>query len=324
MIESRWTILPLPKGEGRGEGKPSAARPAVQSVMQPLLKRMHKVGPLLPLPVGNECLALKRVLFLAATIILAVCAADAADAPPGWGLVWSDEFNGHALDTSKWEFEVNARGGGNNELQYYVTNNVHVRDGFLSIEAHREHYQGTEGTRDYTSSRIRTRFKGDWMHGRFDIRAKLPKGKGIWPAIWMMPTDECYGDGPKSGEIDIMELLGHEPDKEYGTLHYGDPAKGHASKGASYTLTQGTFSDDFHVFRLDWELGTMRWYVDDHLYQTQTNWHTRTKAFPAPFDQRFHLILNLAVGGNWPGNPDSTTVFPQTMAVDYVKVYRKK
>jgi len=262
--------------------------------------------------------------FFVATILLAICAAHAADAPPGWELVWSDEFDGHALDTSKWEFEVNARGGGNNELQYYVTNNARVGDGFLSIEARREHYAGPGGARDYTSSRIRTRFKGDWTNGRFDIRAKLPKGKGIWPAIWMMPTDERYGGWPNSGEIDIMELLGHEPNKVHGTLHYGDSAQGHASQGASHTLAQGDFSDDFHVFRLDWEPGAMRWYVDDHLYQTQTNWHTRTHAFPAPFDQRFHLILNLAVGGNWPGKPDSTTVFPQTMAVDYVRVYRRK
>ena len=139
----------------------------------------------------------------------------------------------------------------------------------------------------------------------------------------MMPTDERYGGWPNSGEIDIMELLGHEPNKVHGTLHYGDAARRHASQGASHTLAQGSFSDDFHVFRLDWEPGAMRWYVDDHLYQTQTNWHTRTHVFPAPFDQRFHLILNLAVGGNWPGHPDSTTVFPQAMAVDYVRVYRK-
>ena len=261
---------------------------------------------------------------IAVVFLLLVRAADAASALSGWELVWSDEFDGTALDASKWEFEVNARGGGNNELQYYLTNNVRVRDGFLSIDARREHYTGSEGTRNYTSSRIRTRLKGDWTNGRFDIRAKLPKGKGVWPAIWMMPTDERYGGWPHSGEIDIMELLGHEPNKVHGTLHYSDAAKRHTSQGASHTLKQGSFSDDFHVFRLDWEPGAMRWYVDDQQYQTQTNWHASGHAFPAPFDQRFHLILNLAVGGNWPGDPDSTTVFPQTMAVDYVRVYRKK
>ncbi len=258
-----------------------------------------------------------------AIAVLSVCAASAA-APPGWELVWSDEFDGATLDRSKWEFEVNARGGGNNELQYYVTNNARVRDGQLTIEARREKYTGPEGTREYTSSRIRTKRKGDWLYGRFDIRAKLPKGQGIWPAIWMMPTDEKYGGWPHSGEIDIMELLGQEPGKVYGTLHYSRTGGRHSYTGTNTTLATGSFADDFHIFRLDWETNTMRWYVDDRLYQTQTNWQSRATSFPAPFDQRFHLILNLAVGGNWPGNPTATTVFPQAMTVDYVRVYRKK
>ena len=240
-----------------------------------------------------------------------------------WQLVWQDEFDGKTLDLSKWEFEVNADGGGNNELQYYVTNNVRVKNGLLSIEARKGRYTGPQGTREYTSSRIRTRLKGDWSYGRFDIRAKLPKDKGMWPAIWMLPTDEIYGGWPNSGEIDITELIGHEPNKVHGTLHFGDKARGHLFKGASYTIPNGTFSDDFHVFRLDWERSVMRWYVDDHLYHTQTNWHTKTQEFPAPFDRRFHLILNLAVGGNWPGNTDEKTSFPQAMIVDYVRVYRK-
>jgi len=248
----------------------------------------------------------------------------AADDPAGWQLVWQDEFNGRSLDPSRWEFEVNAAGGGNNELQYYVTNNARVKDGLLFIEARKEHYKGPARTRDYTSSRLRTRLKGDWKYGRFDIRAKLPKGRGMWPAIWLLPTDEAYGGWPNSGEIDIMELIGHEPHRVYGTLHYGDAVRGHLYKGTNYTLAAGVFADDFHVFRLDWEPRAMRWYVDDHLYQTQTNWHTQGRGFPAPFDQRFHLILNLAVGGNWPGNPDEKTVFPQATVVDYVRVYRKK
>jgi len=244
--------------------------------------------------------------------------------PSGWELIWSDEFDGPAIDLSKWEFEVNARGGGNNELQYYVTNNAQVRDGQLAIEARREKHTGPEGTRDYTSSRIRTKRKGDWQYGRLDIRGKLPQGKGIWPAIWMMPTDEKYGGWPHSGEIDIMELLGHEPNKVHGTLHYSRPGGRHTSTGTNTTLVTGSFADDFHVFRLDWAPGVMRWYVDDRVFQTQTNWQSRANPFPAPFDQRFHLILNLAVGGNWPGNPDATTTFPQAMLVDYVRVYRKK
>src|SRR6185436_6477863 len=154
------------------------------------------------------------------------------------------------------------------------------------------------------------------------IRAKLPTGKGMWPAIWMLPTDERYGGWPHSGEIDIMELIGHKPNEVHGTLHYSDPVKGHDSKGTNFTLATGTFADNFHVFRLDWESSVMRWYVDDKPYQTQTNWHSRSNAFPAPFEQRFHLLLNLAIGGNWPGNPDATTTFPQSMTVDYVRVFR--
>jgi beta-glucanase (GH16 family) len=134
-----------------------------------------------------------------------------AETLPGWNLVWSDEFSGNTLDRSKWEFEVNARGGGNNELQYYITNNARVQDGILTIEARKERYTGSQGTREYTSSRIRTRHQGDWLYGRFDIRARLPQGKGIWPAIWMLPTDNRYGGWPHSGEIDIMELVGHKP-----------------------------------------------------------------------------------------------------------------
>jgi beta-glucanase (GH16 family) len=265
---------------------------------------------------------LKKLISLA-TALLSACMVSAAD-PPGWELVWSDEFDGATLDLSKWEFEVNARGGGNNELQYYITNNVRVGDGQLIIEARKERYSGREGTRDYTSSRIRTKRKSDWLYGRFDVRAKLPKGKGIWPAIWMMPTDEKYGGWPHSGEIDVMELLGHEPNKVHGTLHYSRPGGRHTYTGTNTTLATGSFADDFHVFRLDWETNAMRWYVDDRLYQTQTNWQSRTNSFPAPFDQRFHLILNLAVGGNWPGNPDATTTLPQAMTIDYVRVYRRK
>jgi beta-glucanase (GH16 family) len=133
-------------------------------------------------------------------------------------LIWQDEFEGASIDPAKWEFEVNARGGGNNELQYYVTNNIAVRDGFLFIEARKEKYTGPEGTRDYTSSRIRTLKRGDWLYGRFEIRAKLPSGKGYWPAIWMLPTDMVYGGWPKSGEIDIMEIVGHQPNVRHVAL----------------------------------------------------------------------------------------------------------
>ena len=263
-------------------------------------------------------------VFVFSLLLLPVAAGVAAGDDEGWNLVWQDEFDGPSLDSDRWSFEVNARGGGNKELQYYVTNNLAVRDGQLHIEARNEVFFGPDGTRSYTSSRIRTKGKGDWKYGRFEIRARLPKGKGIWPAIWMLPTENRYGGWPDSGEIDIVELVGHEAGKVHGTLHYGDNTRNHAYRGSIYTLPKGDFSQDFHVFRLDWEPERIRWYVDGRVYQTQTRWHTDGHAFPAPFDQKFHLLINVAVGGNWPGSPDKTTEFPQTLTVDYVRVYQRE
>jgi len=247
--------------------------------------------------------------------------------PPiaGWTLVWNDEFDAANIDEAKWGFEVNATGGGNNELQYYTARkeNAFLEDGKLVIEALKESYTGPEGTRAYTSARLRTLNKGDWKYGRFDIRARLPFGQGIWPAIWMLPTDWVYGGWAASGEIDIMELVGHDPETVHGTLHYGGAWPNNKSSGTSFKLSQGNFAGDFHTFTLEWEEGVFRWYMDGALYQTQTTWSTEGAAFPAPFNQRFHLLLNVAVGGNWPGSPDATTAFPQRMEVDYVRVYTR-
>jgi beta-glucanase (GH16 family) len=237
-------------------------------------------------------------------------------------LVWSDEFDGAELDTDKWEFQIGngpPAGWGNNELEYYRKENATVSDGFLTITAKKENYQNFQ----YTSSRIRTKNKGDWKYGKFEIRAKMPKGKGLWPAIWMLPTDNVYGGWAASGEIDIMEYLGHDTTTVYGTLHYGGAWPNNVHSGKSYTLKSGGFNEDFHTFTLVWEEGRMDWYVDGQLYQTQTHWYTSGHSFPAPFDQRFHLILNLAVGGNWPGNPDGSTKFPQEFVIDYVRVYQR-
>lgn len=243
-----------------------------------------------------------------------------------WELVWRDEFDGSQLDLTKWEPEIgrgpNNDGWGNNEQQYYTSRpeNIQVSQDTLKIIALRETYHSAL----YTSARLRTRNKGDWKYGRFEFRARLPQGKGIWPAFWMLPTDNVYGGWAASGEIDIMELVGHEPNRVHGTLHYGGAWPRNVSTGMSYALRQGKFADDFHVFALEWEDGEMRWYVDGVLYLRQTWWYTTGQPFPAPFDQHFHLLVNLAVGGNWPGSPDSTTVFPQTLEVDYVRVYRKR
>jgi beta-glucanase (GH16 family) len=241
-----------------------------------------------------------------------------------WKLVWADEFDGpdgSPVDANKWSFNKGAGGWGNGEWQYYTDriDNATVKDGALTVKAQREDFKRSR----YTSARLVTRNKGDWLYGRFEIRAKLPYGQGIWPAIWMLPTDLEYGGWPASGEIDIMELVGHLPTRVHGTLHYGRP---HKFNGDHYDLPLGeTFADDYHVFALEWEPGEIRWYVDGHHYQTQTKWFTSsTKGTDfAPFDRRFHLIVNVAVGGAWPGYPDETTEFPQTMYVDYVRVYQK-
>lgn len=244
---------------------------------------------------------------------------------PGWQLVWNDEFSGADIDLDKWEYEVNGQGGGNNELQYYTDRprNSFIQDGNLIILAMNESFTGTDGTRQYTSARLHTRNKGDWKYGRFDIKAKLPYGQGLWPAIWMMPTNSVYGGWAASGEIDIMELLGQESNRVYGTLHYGGSYPNNSHSGSSFRLPSGSFATDYHLFTIEWEENEFRWYVDGILYLTQNEWSTNVAPYPAPFDQEFYLILNVAVGGNWPGNPDETTIFPQTMVVDYVRVYKK-
>ncbi len=231
-------------------------------------------------------------------------------------LIRADEFNGSELDPEKWNIEVDNSGGGNEELQYYTDRdtNVFVKDGLLTIRALKEEYIN----RSYTSARINTRHKGDWCYGKYEARIKLPEGQGIWPAFWMLPTDNVYGGWPNSGEIDIMELVGHQPDRVYGTLHAGPPWN---FTNGIYVLPSGKFSDDFHVFSLEWSPDTIKWYVDDNLYSLKTQDSVGKPEQWLAFRERFHLILNLAVGGNWPGDPDETTVFPRTMEVDYVRVY---
>jgi beta-glucanase (GH16 family) len=238
-------------------------------------------------------------------------------------LVWSDEFDGAALDLTKWEYQLGngtsgLSGWGNNEKEYYREENAVVNNGYLTITAKQENFSGF----NYTSSRMRTINKGDWKYGKIEMRAKMPIGKGMWPAFWMMPTDNVYGGWAASGEIDLMEYLGHDAKKVYGTIHYGGTWPKNQSSGGNYTLPSGGFNDDFHTFTFIWEERKMQWLVDGKVYSTKTNWSTEGFPFPAPFDQRFHIILNLAVGGNWPGYPDSTTVFPQEFIIDYVRVYQ--
>ncbi len=245
---------------------------------------------------------------------------DSSSASGQWRLVWQDEFEGVHLNEGKWNYEIGGHGWGNNELQYYTDRpeNIYVTDGLLVIEAREERFEN----RSFTSGRITTKNKGDWLYGKIEVKAKLPKGKGLWPAVWMLPTDWKYGGWASSGEIDIMELVGNDPTTVWGSLHYGGEYPNNFHTNASFVQTDSTdFSDDFHLFSIEWMPGEIRWYVDSQLYQTISEWYTEQGIYPAPFDARFHLLLNVAVGGNWPGAPDSTTSFPQRMYVDFIRVY---
>ncbi|MCL6613575.1 MAG: glycoside hydrolase family 16 protein [Firmicutes bacterium] len=241
----------------------------------------------------------------------------------GWRLTWSDEFNapdGSSPDPAKWSFDLGGGGWGNGELQYYTdrTQNVFHRNGCLIIRAVKENY---EEWWEYTSGRIKTAGKFAQKYGRFEARIKIPYGQGIWPAFWLLGEDIDRVGWPACGEIDIMENIGKEPKTIHGTMH-GPGYSGSFGLGASYVLPQGKVADDFHVFTLEWEPGALRWYFDDVLYQTRTS-AEMVNNMQWIFDHPFFIILNVAVGGYWPGKPDETTGFPQEMAVDYVRVYER-
>lgn len=242
-----------------------------------------------------------------------------------WKLVWQDEFNGDSLNYDQWKIEVNAFGGGNQEQQIYTdrAKNVRVQNGQLVIEAHNDNAAIAGTSRPYSSGRIHSKRRGDWKYGRFEVRAKLPAGQGIWPAIWMLPSDDQYGNWARSGEIDIMEFKGQEPTTIWGTLHYGDKWPDNIHSGDTLKTPNTDYSADFHVYATEWEEGEIRWYIDGKLWQTQTKWSTPDAAFPAPFDQKFHMILNVAVGGNFVGPTNSETKFPAAMLVDYVRIYQR-
>ncbi len=244
----------------------------------------------------------------------------------GYHLVWKDEFNGDSLNFEDWQYEPHEPGWVNNELQEYTTStdNVYVKNGKLVIQAIKK---SKDGNTTYTSGKVTTQNKRDFKYGRIEASIKVPEGQGLWPAFWMMPTEqEFYGEWPKCGEIDIMEVLGHETNKLYGTIHYGNP---HKESQGTYTLTDKKFSDDYHLYAVEWEPGSIKFYIDNVLYHEAKDWYTCIEGddevtFPAPFDQTFFLQFNLAVGGSWPGNPDETTDFSKAkLMVDYVKVYQK-
>lgn len=281
-----------------------------------------------------------------------------------WKLVWSDEFDGASIDQRKWTFEVDCRGGGNQEKQCYTDSaeNAFVSNGTLKIVAK----PAEDGAPlPYTSARLSSRYQGDWKYGRIEVRAKMPTGQGSWPAIWMMPTDDVYGSWPKSGEIDIVEAVnlkttdaeGVVESRVYGTLHYGRDWPNNVNSGKDYALPGGANpADNFNTYAIEWQEGEIRWYVNDYLYQTQQASRVRVNSRgeliglshrgwfaeyfntatgklevqynAAPFDQRFYLIMNLAVGGNWPENVNNLGIDAeafangQTLEVDWVRVYQ--
>ncbi len=247
---------------------------------------------------------------------------DAPTSYPGYTLAWSDEFTAGPLNPAIWSFEngdgcPGICGWGNNELEYYTDrpDNIFFQDGKMIIEAKKENYAG----KNYTSSKILTRGKKSFKFGRIDVRAKLPKGKGIWPALWLLPQNNVYGAWPKSGEIDMMEMIGHEANRTYGTLHFG-PGPNSTQLGRNFTLPSGIFNDEFHVFSLEWKADQIQWLVDGVAYSTYTKADFGANNYP--FNEDFFFIINMAVGGNWPGNPDATTYFPQWLIVDYIRVYQ--
>ena len=279
----------------------------------------------------------KLHILLSITFILGACAVTAPEPTPtfvptpmpsptavgertGWEIVWQDEFDGPRLDLNNWTFDIGGNGWGNAEWQAYTDEpeNVRIEDGMLVIEARED--STLPAGRPYSSARIKTQGLHAWQYGRIEARMKLPYGQGIWPAFWMLGENINDVGWPTAGEIDIMEHVGKEPNRIYATVHA--PGYSGGSEGATSNLLvpTDTLKNDFHIFAIEWEENEIRWYFDDQQYFKLTP-NDVPEAWI--FDHPFFIILNLAVGGRWPGYPDETTVFPQFLYVDYVRVYQK-
>jgi beta-glucanase (GH16 family) len=271
----------------------------------------------------------------------------------GWRLVWRDEFEGHAVDPTKWDFDLGngfydyrnhawVPGWGNEELQYYThePENVTVANSLLTIRAVKAPLHGC----GYTSARLKTRKRDgtplfNKLYGRFEFRAKVPWGKGLWPALWMLPQDDRYGGWAASGEIDVMEIVGEKPHQVLNSIHFGSGFPARSLVTHVHDLPGGSTVADWHVYAVEWEPGEIRYYVDEVHTNTQSFWCSCSKTndglgleaakaadlnpWPAPFDQPFYLLMNVAVGGNFPGVPNEATHFPAELVVDYVRVYDK-
>ncbi|HWY75034.1 MAG TPA: glycoside hydrolase family 16 protein [Verrucomicrobiae bacterium] len=241
-----------------------------------------------------------------------------------WKLVWSDEFERNSIDTNHWAFDIgngrSSNGWGNHELEFYTSRpeNAFVSNGVLHIVAIKEGYEG----HGFTSARMKTHGLFCQKYGKFELRAKLPTGQGYWPALWLMPCDSGYGGWPASGEIDVMENRGRDPGTVLGTIHFGGPgARRDQSHGPAFKFPGRESVAAFHTYALEWSTNAIDWSIDGKSYERQTNWWSSGGKYPAPFDRPFYIIINLAVGGDFGGNPDAATVFPGEMQVDYVRVY---
>lgn len=276
-----------------------------------------------------------------------------AQVPAGWTLVWNDEFDGDTIDTTKWDFDLGngffdyqhqswVGGWGNEELQFYTRepSNVFVKDSVLTIRALKESIHGC----GYTSARLKSRKRDgtplfNKLYGRFEFRAKVPWGKGLWPALWLLPQHDKYGGWAASGEIDVMEIIGEKPHEVLNSIHFGSTYPKRSLITHVHELPGGSTVADWHVYAVEWEPGEIRFSVDGVRTATRDHWWSCSKtldgagveptraadlnAWPAPFDQPFYLVMNVAVGGNFPGAPNGQTRFPAELVVGYVRVYDK-
>ena len=248
------------------------------------------------------------------TLVIPASGYSSPESYPGMQMIWSDDFNAGEPIEDYWTFEYGGHGWGNNEWQYYRKENTRVHSGgYLVIEAREENYGGKQ----YTSSRIVTKNKFNFKYGRVDIRAVLPYGQGIWPALWMLGKNFSSVGWPACGEIDVMELIGNSPATTHGTIHW-EKEGNHAQYSGSTTLANGIFNDEFHVFSLIWDEYHIEWLLDGKKFHEADI----RPADLSEFHDEFFFIFNVAVGGNWPGYPDQTTEFPQRMIVDYIRVFQ--
>lgn len=259
--------------------------------------------------------------FCALLLSAVACSSANAGPNPGWSLVWSDEFNqpdGSSPDPTKWTFDTGGGGWGNGELEYYTsrTNNVRIVGGMLVVQANQENYQGSS----YTSARLKTQGVRSWKYGRMEARIKIPYGQGMWPAFWMLGTNITSVGWPTCGEVDIMENIGREPSTVHGTVHGPGYSGANGIGGPCNLPGNPAFANDFHIYAVEWTTNQIKFYVDNYQY-----FSVNPASLPGGdtwvYTQPQFVLLNLAVGGGWPGNPDGTTIFPQQMIVDYVRIY---